>query len=237
MAENAKAEPKHQAAIGADADKRADERRAAAFKADEKLRADEYKANEERIAAARKHAEARRKEDARRAALSPAERAAEDDKRAAMTPDERAKDDETKGLVAEQQDQINLLVGTPQFPVQTETSHPAEFILSEADGHGSRDVGTIADPGSVKIGQTLKIATQATLTAPAVFAPNVTTDTACDGIAIYGVTTNGANANIAVLTRNAEVNANLLYYPVTITGADKLAIARALAAHNIIVRS
>jgi len=100
-----------------------------------------------------------------------------------------------------------------------------------------RDAGTIADPGSVKIGQTLKITTQATLTAPAVFAPNVTTDTACDGIAIYGVTTNGANANIAVLTRNAEVNANLLYYPGTITGADKLAIARALAAHNIMVRS
>ena len=110
MAENAKAEPRHQVAAGADAEKRADERRAAAFKADEKLRADEHKANEERIATARKHAEARRKEDARRAALSPPERAAEDDKRAAMTPEERAKDDESKGLVAEQYDQINLLV-------------------------------------------------------------------------------------------------------------------------------
>lgn len=207
------------------------------FEAEQQRRVEEHKELQARREAAQKYIEARKKEDERRAALSQQDRIAEDEKRAAMTPEERLADDESKGLTKpEQFDQINLLLGTPQFPIQTETPHTAEFILSEANGQLSRDAGTIADPGAVKVGQTLKIATAATLTAPAIFAPNVTTDTACDGIAIYAVTTAGANVNIAVLTRNAEVNGNLLFYPGTITGADKLNIAKALAAHNIIVR-
>jgi hypothetical protein len=154
-----------------------------------------------------------------------------------MTPDERVADDESKGLVRpEPFDQINLLVGTPQFTIQTETPHSVEFVLSEADGHLSRDAATIAIGDSVKVGQTLKIVTPATLTAPAVVTGNVTTDVACDAIALYAVPVSTVAQNVAVLSRNAEVNGNLLYYPATITNADKLAIANALRAHSILVR-
>jgi hypothetical protein len=236
----AHADQAHQAEERRRAEERskADERRAAAHQADEKRRAEEHEAREKLIEAARKYQDARIKEDERRAALSPPERAAEDEKRAAMTPDERAKDDESKGLVAPEQlaGVTPFVAGPPSFPPLTETPHGAEFILSEANGQLSRDAGTLVDPGSVKIGQTLKITTPATLTAPAIFGPNVTTDTASDGIAIYATTTSGANLNIAVLTRNAEVNGNLLYYPGTITNADKLNIAKALAVHGIIIR-
>lgn len=211
--------------------------RRTAHQADQKRRDDEFAANEARLAEARKRAEARKKETERRAALSPPERAAEDEKRAQMTPEQRLEDDESKGLSPEQFDEINPLVaGPPSFAPLTEGAHSAEFILSESPGMQSRDAGTIVDPGSVRVGQTLKITTPATLTAPAIFGPNVTTDTACDGIAIYAITTSGANANIAVLTRNAEVNGNLLYYPGTITGTDKLNIFKALAVHGVIIR-
>jgi hypothetical protein len=132
--------------------------------------------------------------------------------------------------------EINPLAQPLQYPVLTELPHSVEFVLSEANGYLSRDTGTLADPGSVKVGQTLKITTPATATAPAVFGPNVTTDVAADGIAMYATTTNGANVNIAVLTRNAEVNGKLLYYPATLTATDKLNIAKALAVHGIVIR-
>lgn len=124
-----------------------------------------------------------------------------------------------------------------QFPIQTELAHGAEFIMSEANGQLSRDVVTIAATVAVQVGQTLKITTPATLTAPAVVAVNVTTDTACDAIAIYAATAPAAaTLNIAVIARNAEVNSKLLYYPGTLNGTDKLNIAKALLLHNIIVR-
>lgn len=209
--------------------------RRTAHEAEQTRRNAEFEVMELRLAEARKRAEARKKETERRAALSPPERAAEDEKRAKMTPEERLADDESKGLSGDAE--INPLVaGPPSWPPRTETAHAAEFILSEANGNQSRDTGTLVDPGSVLIGQTLKITTPATLTAPAIFGPNVTTDTASDGIAIYSTTTSGANLNIAVLTRNAEVNGNLLYYPGTITATDKLNIAKALAVHGIIIR-
>jgi biotin carboxyl carrier protein len=208
------------------------------FKADEKLRAEEHKDHLARIEAAQKYADAKKKEDERLAKMKPDERAAEDKRRAAMTADERAKEDESKGLVKpEGFDQVNPLVaGPPSFAPLTETPHSAEFILSEGNGYVSRDNCTIAAGDSVKVGQTVKITTAATLTAPAVVTGNVTTDTASDGIAIYAVPVTGAAAQVAVLTRNAEVNANLLYYPGTILAADKLAIVKALAVHGIMVR-
>lgn len=214
-----------------------DERLAEHRAAQDKLLADERASQDVRIEAARKYLEAKKAETERRAALDPKARAEEDAKRAAMTPEERAADDEAKGLlVPEQQDQINLLVATPQFPIQTETPHSAEFILSEANGYGSRDNATIAIGDSVKVGQTLKVVTPATISAPAVVTGNVTTDVAADAIAIYPVPVSTVAQNVAVISRNAEVNGNLLYFPGTITATDKNNIAKALAVHNIMAR-
>jgi hypothetical protein len=215
-----------------------DEARTKAREAGDKLREDERKQTDERLEAARKYQDAKAKEDARRAALSPPERATEDDKRAAMTPEEREKDAEEKGLdlAPGLQDEINLLVATPQFPIQTEKAHSAEFVLSEAAGHGSRDNVTIAIGDSCAVGQTLKIVTPATLTVPAVVTGNVTTDVAADAIALYAVPVSTVAQNVAVISRNAEVNGNLLYFPGTILAADKNNIAKALAVHNIMAR-
>jgi hypothetical protein len=129
-------------------------------------------------------------------------------------------------------------VATPQFTVFTETGHGAEFILSEANGELSRDTVTIQNGEIVKVGQTLKITTAATATAPAIATQNVTADTASDAVSIYAATAPAAgNLNIAVITRNAEVNGNLLYYPAAILAADKLAISKALLAHSVVVRN
>jgi hypothetical protein len=209
------------------------ERRAA----EDKRLADERASQDVKLEIAKKYVDAKKAEMERRAALDPTARAEEDAKRAAMTPEERLADDEAKGLAApDTQDQINLLAATPQFPIQTETPHSAEFILSEANGYGSRDNATIAIGDSVKIGQTLKVVTPATTTAPAVVTGNVTTDTAADAIAIYAVPVSTVAQNVAVISRNAEVNGNLLYFPGTITATDKNNIAKALAVHNIMAR-
>ena len=110
--------------------------------------------------------------------------------------------------------------------------------MSEANGELSRDTATIQNGEVVLVGQTLKITTPATATAPAIVTQNVTADTACDAIALYAGTAPAAGGlNIAVLTRNAEVNGNILYYPATLTATDKLNIAKALLAHSIVVRN
>jgi hypothetical protein len=230
---DAKAKPR--AAAADDQHRAADERREAAFKAEEKRRADEHKADSERLAAARKRVEARRKEDERRAALGPAERTAEDEKRAQMTPEERLKDDESKGLSPEQFDQINLLAGTPQYPIFTETAHAAEFILSEANGQRSRANAYLADPVTIKVGQPLKQTVAPTATTPGTFIP-AAAGADCTAIALYGGTSTPTNGlRIAVLVRDAEVNGNLLSWG-TITAPEQAIGLTTLAAAGIIAR-
>ena len=220
----------------ADERKHAGERRAKAHEADEKRRAEEYKEREKRIEEAQKYLDARSKEDARRAALSPPDRVAEDEKRAHMTPEERQKDDEGKGLLTpEQFDQINLLAGTPSFPVLTETAHTAEFILSEANGQLSRDAAYLADPITIKVGQPLKLTAPATSSLPATYVP-AAVGADCTALAIYAGTSNPTNGlRIAVLARNAEVNGKLINWGAIITAEQALGIVN-LATKGIIVR-
>jgi hypothetical protein len=222
----------------ADAQRKLDESRVAAHQAEEKRRAEEFQANEARLAEVRKRMEARRKEDQRRAALSPPERAAEDEKRAAMTPEERLADDESKGLSPEQFDQINLLAGTPQFSVKTEVvPHAAGFILSEANGNLSRDYGQFLDPATVYVGQPIAQSAPASGNTPATYIVVATTAGAnAIGLAIYGGQTSPGNPIlIAALTRNAEVNKNLVYWG-TLTAGDQTAVISALASRGIIFR-
>jgi hypothetical protein len=150
--------------------------------------------------------------------------------------DKTTRQDDAARLDARSGETPTQLAATPQFPIQTETPHAAEFVLSEANGSGSRDNVTIAIGDSVKIGQTLKITTPATISAPAVATGNVTTDVAADAIALYNVPVSTVAQNVAVISRNAEVNGNLLYFPGTITATDKNNIAKALAVHNIMAR-
>ncbi|MGY3130108.1 hypothetical protein ACVWZM_000790 [Bradyrhizobium sp. USDA 4501] len=117
------------------------------------------------------------------------------------------------------------------MPVLNETRHPAEFILSEANGERSRGSGTFLDPASFVAGQIVK-KSGANYVA-------ITDATAADGIAIYGGATTGAGTSVkvALLVRDAEVNGNCLTYFPTAVQADKDAIAALLAANHIIVRN
>ncbi|MEY9179715.1 head decoration protein [Bradyrhizobium sp. USDA 313] len=118
------------------------------------------------------------------------------------------------------------------MPVLNETRHPAEFILSEANGERSRGAGTINDPANFVAGTILKSSGGGVYTVAA-------DATAADAIAIYGGATTGAGTSVkvAVLMRDAEVNGNALTYFAGATQANKDAIAALLAANHIIVRN
>jgi hypothetical protein len=220
----------------ADMEKKSDEHRKAAHEAETKRREDEHKFAEERIAAARKYEEAKRKEDARRAALSPAERAAEDDKFSSLTPEERAKEVEGKGLVKpDQYDQINLLAGQPSFAILTEPHHAAEFVLSEANGHLSRANAYLADPVTVTVGMPLKQTVAPTATTPGTYVP-AAAGADCQALALYaGGSIPGQGLRIAVLVRSAEVNGNLITWG-SITAPEQAIGLTTLAAAGIIAR-
>jgi hypothetical protein len=216
-----------------------DETRRAGFEAEQKRREENFKFSQTQLEEARSYMEARNKEEERRAALSPKDRMEEDRKRAKMTPDERRKDDESKGLVIpEQFDQINLLAGTPQFTVQIETvPHAAGFILTEANGQRSRENGNFVGPSTIVVGMPVAISAPASGLVPATYIPVVTTAGAsCVGLAIYGsVIATGTSQYLSVLSREAEVNSNLIGWG-TLLAADKTAVITALATRQIIFR-
>jgi len=242
--ENAQADVKHRAdeqrqmeeQRRADAEKKADEARKATRESEDKRREEERKADDTRLDAAKKYAEARKKEDDRRAALSPPDRLAEDDKRAAMTPEDRAKDDESKGLVKPDAfDQINLLAGQSQFPILNEPHHTAEFILTEANGQRSRENAYLADPVTVTVGMPLKKTAAATLTQFATYVP-AAAGADCDALAMYaGGSLPGQGLRISVIARDAEVNGNLITWGAITAPEQALGIVQ-LATHGIIVR-
>ena len=186
-----------------------------------------------------KHQDDARKERERRDALSPAERLEEDEKRAERTPEEIAKEDEEKGIVGfvspEQMDQINLLAGTPSYPLFTEVGHPAEMVLSEANGQRSRAYAYLADPVTIKVGQPLKQTVAPTSTTPGTFvAAAVGAD--CNAIALYGGTSNPTNGlRIAVLVRDCEVNGYQINWGAITVPEQALGLAQ-LATAGIIVR-
>src|SRR5206468_1251863 len=120
----------------------------------------------------------------------------------------------------------------------TEGRHPAEFVLSEANGYRSRDNITIGASQTIVRGQVLGKVTassQYVILAPA----------AADGsqnaaaVALYGAVTGvGATAQIWAITRAAEVNGNNLTWPAGITAPQKPTAISALggAGVGVIVR-
>jgi len=95
----------------------------------------------------------------------------------------------------------------PQFPVITEKAHPAEFILSESNGHQSRDNAFLAHPTTLRPAQPLKRTAAATTDKPATYTI-AAAGADCEAIAIYGgVSVDATNGlRVSVISNNAEVN-------------------------------
>lgn len=120
--------------------------------------------------------------------------------------------------------------------VLTEARHAGEFIISEGNGHVSRDTVTIvAGSGIVRAGTVL-----GKITASGKYAPSPDTGATGEQVAtainIYEVDAT-ADVTVAAVMRSAEVNGNTLTYAASVNdGTKKAAKATQLAAVGIIVR-
>ena len=124
----------------------------------------------------------------------------------------------------------------PQYPIQTEKAHPAEFVLSEAAGQRSRENAYLADPITVQVGQLLTEGAAATT----------------DKFRTYTVATTGANAHavalyggasipvdglrISIIARDAELNEKCIYWG-AMSEAEKATARTTLAGRGIILRT
>jgi len=123
----------------------------------------------------------------------------------------------------------------PQFPIQTEKAHPAEFILSEANASRSRDNGYLADPSTVRVGQPLTEGAAATTDRPKTYTI-ATTGANCHAIAIYGGSSVPVDGlRIAVLARDAEVNGRMIDWGSMSTAEQTIAVTT-FATKGIVVR-
>lgn len=121
--------------------------------------------------------------------------------------------------------------------VITEGRRPSEFIVSEANGRRSRDTVIVAEdqnlgPSTVvgKItasGEVTELDTDAS-----------TGEEAAYGILIYPADATGIAEGVAVaaITREAEVNGDLIVWPEGISAPDKTAAIAELETRGIIVR-
>lgn len=123
------------------------------------------------------------------------------------------------------------------MPVFNEGRYPGEFLLSEANGDRSRDTITIASgAGIVAPGSVLG---KVTASGKYVLSP----DTGADGsqtavaVALYGCDATSSDQKIVAVTRDAEVNSNILTHAASVNDATKRGTkATQLAAVGIIVR-
>ena len=124
----------------------------------------------------------------------------------------------------------------PQFTTFTEGAHTAEFILSEASGGRSRDNALFTDPSTIYVGMPIK-KVAATSTTPERWTPSTGLGADCEALAIYGgVSSSGNDLRLAILTRDAEVNGNLIRWPTGMVPGEKVAGIAKLATFGIIVR-
>ncbi|VIO80105.1 head decoration protein [Bradyrhizobium ivorense] len=122
------------------------------------------------------------------------------------------------------------------MPTLNEGRHPAEFLLSEANGQRSR--------GNVTIGQNQNIVPGSVLGKVTASGQYIAHDpAAADGsqvaaaLALYGAVTGaGVTTAISAIVRDAEVNGKTLTYKAGLTDPQKAQIAVDLAGVRIIVR-
>lgn len=117
-----------------------------------------------------------------------------------------------------------------------EGRHPAEFLLSEANGQRSRGNITIGAMQTIVPGQVLGLVTASgnyVMHDPAAADGSQT----AGAIALYGAVTGaGATAAISAIVREAEVNGKTLSYKTGLTAPQIAQIATDLAGKQIIVR-
>jgi hypothetical protein len=121
--------------------------------------------------------------------------------------------------------------------VKIETSHAAEFIMSEASRSRSRENGILITGQNLAVGTVVELS-GAKLTA-LTGALNTAGDlvTAAVGILIYAADATDADVPVAYIARDAEVNQKLLVFPTESTaGGEEAATIASLAALGIIVR-
>jgi hypothetical protein len=113
--------------------------------------------------------------------------------------------------------------------------HPAQFVITEEDGHLSRDNVTVAESQTIEPGEIIVIGAGGYTTyAAGGAAPTPTTGI---GIALYSAVTGaGETVQIAAITRAAEVNGNRMAWPAGITAAQIATASALLAANMVIVR-
>ena len=197
-----------------------------------------FKRQEETYDKSREALENRRKEQARRDAMSPAQRVEEDDRIANMTPDERAKFFlETGRTIPLEQEGgvITPLAASPSYPVLMQHQAPTEFVLSEANGQRSRGNCYLADPVMVYSGSLLKQTAPETQLMPPTYVL-ATAGADADAIALYGGTSVPVDGlRISAIVRDAEVNKHCITWA-PLAGAEIDAAIAQLATKGILCR-
>lgn len=124
--------------------------------------------------------------------------------------------------------------------VFTEGKRSAEGLMSEASGQRSRDAITIASGAGIIAPMTVlgKItATGKYVPSPAAETEGLEGAEVAVAVNLYGCDATSADAKVAAITRDAEINGNFLTYDATRDQAsEKLAARVDLAAAGIIVR-
>ncbi|MEJ6845097.1 head decoration protein [Sinorhizobium fredii] len=122
--------------------------------------------------------------------------------------------------------------------VFTEAAHTAEFILSEANGHRSRENGTLASGENLPAGTVLQDNGAGKLIAfdgDTNTAGSLVTEAA--GILLAATDATDGDVEVAYVARDAEVNLKLLTYPAESTaGGEEADTIASLKLLGIITR-
>lgn len=117
-----------------------------------------------------------------------------------------------------------------------EPVRPEEVLISEANGHRSRDVAVVASSQTILPGAVLgRLTTNGRVVA---YDPDAETGAeTVAGVALAGAATGaGATAEIVILARDAEVKNALLVFGAGVSSGERAAAITALAALGIIAR-
>ena len=119
----------------------------------------------------------------------------------------------------------------------TEKNYAFEAILSEANGHRSREVVTIVSGQNLKAGAVLgKITSGGKYAIADNHTPASNGSQTAVAVLLEDVDASGGDMPGQILARDAEVKSGMLNYVASATGGEKAAANTALAAVGIIVR-
>jgi hypothetical protein len=126
------------------------------------------------------------------------------------------------------------------YPVFNEKRHDGGFLISEANGHRSRERAVIASSADLEAGTVLGLTTATGIYAPV--NPAATDGTQTAAAILFGhiyadsIYSNGTDATGTIIARDAEVNASELVYVDTMTAAQTTAALASLKSAGIVAR-